>query len=93
MSTNKENINVSQETKEAEITKEDKQNIKASLMKKGRKTIAYLQELKDNGEKIVQMCPVDRDKYFTMAAEMAGVDICRLTTPGENIEMQIANAP
>ena len=93
MSTNKENINVSQETKGAEITNEDKQNIKASLMKKGRKTIAYLQELKDNGEKIVQMCPVDRDKYFTMAAEMAGVDICRLTTPGENIEMQIANAP
>lgn len=38
------------------------------LMKKGRKTIAYLHEKKDNGEKIVQICPADRDKYFVMAA-------------------------
>ncbi|SHD77551.1 hypothetical protein [Schnuerera ultunensis] len=79
--------------KSIEITKEDKKEIRASKMKKGRKSIAYLQQMKDSGEKIVQMCPVDRDKYFTMAAEMAGVDICRLTVPGENVEMQIANAP
>lgn len=71
----------------------DKSSVKSSLMKKGRKSIAYLQKKKDNGEKIVQMCPANRDQYFTMAAEMAGCDICRLTTPGENIEMQIANAP
>jgi len=77
---------------EVEATKEEKQGVKASKMKKGRKTIAYLQEKKDSGEKIVQMCPADRDKYFVMAAEMADCDICRLTTPGENTEMQIANA-
>ena len=93
MSTEKENTILTEEKKEVEITKDDKKGIQASKIKKGRKTIAYLQQLKDNGEKIVQMCPVDRDKYFTMAAEMAGVDICRLTVPGENIEMQIANAP
>ena len=80
------------ENKEVEISKEEKSGIKASKMKKGRKSIAFLQEKKDNGEKIVQMCPVDRDKYFVMAAEMADCDICRLTTPGENTEMQIANA-
>ncbi len=93
MSTGKEKNILAEENNEVEITKEDKKSIKASKMKRGRKTIAYLQEMKDKGEKIVQMCPVDRDKYFTMAAEMAGVDICRLTVPGENIEMQIANAP
>ena len=93
MSNEKENNIITEGKNEVEITKDDKKEIKASKMKKGRKTIAYLQELKDKGEKVVQMCPVDRDKYFTMAAEMAGVDICRLTVPGENIEMQIANAP
>jgi 3-methyl-2-oxobutanoate hydroxymethyltransferase len=77
---------------EVEITNEDK-NIRSSLMKKGRKTIQYLQKCKDEGVKIVQMCPVHRDEFFVKAAEIAGCDICRLTTPGENIEMQIANAP
>ena len=48
MSTEKEN-------KEVEISKEEKSGIKASKMKKGRKSIAYLQEKKDKGEKIVQM--------------------------------------
>jgi len=83
---------MSTEKNEVEISKEEKQGVKASKMKKGRKSIAYLQEKKDNGEKIVQMCPADRDKYFVMAAEMADCDICRLTAPGENTEMQIANA-
>ena len=70
----------------------EKPAIKASKMTKGRKTIAYLQQLKDDGIPIVQMCPVNRDAYFVMAAEMAGVDICRLTSPGEHVEHQIANA-
>jgi 3-methyl-2-oxobutanoate hydroxymethyltransferase len=83
---------MAEEKDEIEIAKEDKK-VHASKMKKGRKTIGYLQECKDQGKKIVQMCPANRDQYFTMAAEMAGCDICRLTTPGENVEMQIANAP
>ncbi|MBU4438003.1 MAG: 3-methyl-2-oxobutanoate hydroxymethyltransferase [Acetobacterium sp.] len=81
-----------EKSNEVEISKEEKSGVKASKMKKGRKSIAFLQEKKDNGEKIVQMCPVDRDKYFVMSAEMADCDICRLTTPGENTEMQMANA-
>ncbi|MBR0373607.1 MAG: 3-methyl-2-oxobutanoate hydroxymethyltransferase [Mogibacterium sp.] len=75
-----------------EIKDEDKK-VKSSLMKKGRKTIQVLQKMKDNGEKIVQMCPADRDKYFAMAADMAGCDVLRLTVPGENAEMRAANAP
>lgn len=77
---------------EVEIKKEDKK-VTASKMKVGRKTIAFLQEQKDKGEKLVQMCPANRDQYFTMAAEMAGCDICRLTVPAENTTMSIANAP
>ena len=77
---------------EIEVKDEDKK-VKASLMKKGRKTIAYLQNLKDEGKKIVQVCPASRDQYFAMAAEMADCDLLRITAPGENIEMQIANAP
>lgn len=83
-----ENVNKT----EVEIAKEDKQ-VTASKMKIGRKSIAYLQELKDKGQKIVQMCPANRDQYFTMAAEMAGCDICRLTVPAENTAMSIVNAP
>ena len=78
--------------KEIEISKEDK-NVHASKMKKGRKSIAYLQKCKDEGKKLVQMCPANRDQYFAMAAEMAGCDIMRLTVPGENVDMQIANSP
>lgn len=84
--------NEKNQANEVEIAKEDKK-VQASKMKKGRKTINYLQQCKDEGKKIVQMCPANRDQYFTMAAEMAGVDICRLTAPGENTEMQILNAP
>ena len=62
---------------------EDKSNVKASRMQKGRKSINYLQKLKDEGTPIVQMCPGPRDQYFTMAAEMADCDICRLTVPGD----------
>ncbi|MPW25239.1 hypothetical protein GC105_05485 [Alkalibaculum sp. M08DMB] len=83
---------MSEEKKQVEINKDDKK-VQASKMKKGRKTIAYLQEKKDNGEKLVQMCPAQRDQYFTMAAEMAGCDICRLTVPAENTLMSIEHAP
>ena len=71
----------------------EKKNIKVSKMQKGRKSIAYLQKLKDEGTPIVQMCPAARDQYFTMAAEMAGCDICRLTVPAENTMMSIEHAP
>ena len=47
---------------------EEKVNVKASRMQKGRKSINYLQKLKDEGTPIVQMCPGPRDQYFTMAA-------------------------
>jgi len=83
---------MAKEKKEIEIAKEDKK-VQASKTKQGRKSIAYLQQCKDEGKKIVQMCPANRDQYFAMAAEMAGCDILRLTVPGENPEMQIANAP
>lgn len=93
MAAEKENSGAEEEKKEIEIEikKEDKK-IKSSLMKKGRKTIGYLQKCKDDGKKLVQVCPANRDQYFAMAADMADCDILRLTTPGENIEMQIANA-
>ena len=74
----------------AEIKSEDK-NVKGSLMVKGRKSIAYLQKLKDEGTPIVQMCPAIRDQFWVMAAEMAGCDVCRLTVPGDgtaNMEWQ-----
>ena len=69
--------------------------VKASRMHKGRKTINYLQQLKDEGTPIVQMCPASRDQYWVKAAEMAGCDICRLTTPGsgDDPEMQVTLAP
>ncbi len=51
---------------------------KMSLSQKGRKTIHYLQKLKDEGTHIVQHCPSMLGPMFTMAADMAGVDICRL---------------
>lgn len=70
---------------------DDKPQVKASLMQKGRKSIAYLQKLKDEGTPIVQMCPMIRDQFWVMAAEMANVDVCRLTVPGDgtaNMEWQ-----
>lgn len=79
-------------TNNIEIDAKDK-NVKSSLMKRGRKTIQVLQKMKDEGKLIVQVCPADRDKYFAMAADMAGCDVLRLTVPGENAEMRAANAP
>jgi 3-methyl-2-oxobutanoate hydroxymethyltransferase len=51
---------------------------KMSMASKSRKTIHYLQKLKDEGTPIVQHCPSMMGPLFTMAADMAGVDICRL---------------
>lgn len=51
---------------------------KMSMADKSRKTIHYLQKLKDEGTPIVQHCPSMVGPLFTMAADMAGVDICRL---------------
>jgi len=51
---------------------------KMSMASKGRKTIHYLQQLKDEGKKIVQHCPSPFGPLFTMAANMAGVDVVRL---------------
>lgn len=51
-----------------------------STVHRGRKNLAYLQKMKDNGEKIVQMCPAELGPVFALAAEMVGCDILR--TPG-----------
>ena len=69
--------------------------VKGSRMHKGRKTINYLQKLKDEGTPIVQMCPAGRDQFWTKAADMAGCDVCRLTVPGDGQEpeMQVEIAP
>ena len=60
----------------------EKADVKSSRMQKGRKTINYLQKLKDEGTPIVQMCPGPRDQFWTMAAEMADVD-CILFVRGK----------
>lgn len=69
----------------------DKSAVRSSLMKKGRKSIAQLQKMKDNGEKIVQVSPASCDPYFAMMCDLAGVDILRYTAPGENVEMRAGN--
>lgn len=62
--------------KEEEITWRTK-NIKMSTASKSRKSLAFLQKKKDNGEKIVQMCPAELGPVFGMAAELADCDILR----------------
>ena len=74
----------------------EEKKVKASRVVKGRKSINYLQKLKDEGTPIVQMCPAGRDQFSTQAAEMAGCDICRLTVPGDgksDPKQQIEIAP
>lgn len=74
----------------------EEKKVTASRVVKGRKSINYLQKLKDEGTPIVQMCPAGRDQFFTLAAEMAGCDICRLTVPGDgksDPQQQIDIAP
>ena len=63
---------------EAEMNKMFSPFPKMSMAQKGRKTIHYLQQLKDEGTPIVQHCPSMFGPMFIMAAEFGGVDICRL---------------
>lgn len=69
----------------------EKPKLKTSLITKGRKTPWHLQQMKDRGEKIVQVCPVHNDPLFAMFCDMAGVDILRYTAPGENVEHRAQN--
>ena len=70
-------------TKNVNIQDSDKKAVKSSLMKKGRKSIAYLQKKKDDGEKIVQYCPAHLDPHWTMAANGWCRCLSRYTAPGE----------
>lgn len=56
---------------------EEQKNIKMSTASKSRKSLAFLQKKKENGEKIVQMCPAELGPVFGMAAELADCDILR----------------
>lgn len=57
---------------------EEQKNIKMSTASKTRKSLAYLQKMKDKGEKIVQMCPAELGPVFGMAAELVDCDILRM---------------
>lgn len=65
------------------MAEDSKKGVKSSLVNRNRKSIAHLQKLKDEGTPIVQMCPMIRDQFWVKAAEMANVDVCRLTVPGD----------
>lgn len=56
----------------------EKQNIKMSTASRTRKSLHVLQQMKNNGEKIVQMCPAELGPVFGMAAELVGCDILRM---------------
>ncbi len=51
--------------------------IKMSTASKTRKSLNKLQQMKNRGEKIVQMCPAMLGPIFGLAAEMANCDILR----------------
>ena len=55
----------------------EKKDIKMSTASKTRKSLYRLQQMKDKGEKIVQMCPAELGPIFALAAEMVGCDILR----------------
>lgn len=55
----------------------EKKDIKMSTASRTRKSLYKLQQMKENGEKIVQMCPAELGAIFGMAAEMVGCDILR----------------
>lgn len=85
------------EEKKVDVAQESNASTKSSKMVKGRKSISYLQNLKDEGKPIVQMCPFTRDQFWVMAAEMADCDVCRLTVPGNannfNLKWNMELAP
>lgn len=53
-------------------------DIKMSTASKTRKSLNKLQKMKENGEKIVQICPAELGPIFALAAEMVGCDIMRI---------------
>ena len=53
-------------------------DVKMSTASKERKTLYKLQKMKDEGEKIVQVCPAVLGPIFGIAAEMVGCDIMRI---------------
>lgn len=53
-------------------------DIKMSTASKTRKSLNKLQKMKDNGEKICQICPAELGPFFALAAEMVGCDIFRI---------------
>ena len=67
---------------------------KMSLADRDRKSMSYLQKLKDEGTPIVQMCTAGRDPYWVMAAEMADIDIHRLAPSiiSEGMAYNVENA-
>ena len=56
------------------MSEEIKKDVHTSRVFKGRKSIDYLQRCKQEGKKLVQMCPGPRDQYWVMAAEMVDFD-------------------
>lgn len=73
-----EELNIVQESAEG------MKKVRESYVSKGHKGVNYLQKCKNKGQKLVQYCPVDRDSYFSLAAEMANLDICRLIVNNSN---------
>lgn len=53
-----------------------------SRVSKGRKSITYLQKMKQKGQKIVQVCPATLGPWFGMAADLADCDILRIPADG-----------
>ena len=63
-----------------DVTAEAKKDIHMSQVRKERKNLRYLQKKKERGEKIVQTCPVALGPVFAMAAEVADVDLIRISS-------------
>ena len=53
-------------------------DIKMSTASKTRKSLNKLQKMKDEGEKICQVCPAELGPFFALAAEMVGCDVFRI---------------
>ena len=53
-------------------------DIKMSTASKTRKNLNKLQKMKEDGEKICQVCPAELGPFFALAAEMVGCDVFRV---------------
>lgn len=60
------------------MSEQEKPNIKMSTASKTRKSLTYLQNKKNKGEKIVQVCPAELGPIFALGAELADCDIFRI---------------